>query len=190
MEVKVKNIVFGLMLVATNSAYAVNDVSFDATDYNVTIGTSFTAAIIGSNFSPLDAGGVNLGFNPSMLSVSDVQIDPTWEFFPTPGTVNNAVGMVDGILFNTLSFAPPSGSISFAKVTFDVIGLGDSTLSLSESAMNPFSGPGGVAGLNFNGAIVHAVPEMDTWAMMIAGMGFLGWRLRMRNEENASALPA
>ena len=28
--------------------------------------------------------------------------------------------------------------------------------------------------------IITPVPEMETWAMMVAGMGFLGWRLRKK----------
>ncbi|MFC1748165.1 pyruvate-binding protein [Pseudomonadota bacterium] len=36
---------------------------------------------------------------------------------------------------------------------------------------------------------VSAVPEMETWAMMLAGMGFLAWRAR-REQGEATSLPA
>ena len=40
------------------------------------------------------------------------------------------------------------------------------------------SDPGGIFLMS-----ISAVPELETWAMMAAGMGFLGWRLRKQQEK-------
>ena len=40
--------------------------------------------------------------------------------------------------------------------------------------------PGGFS----SNLIITPVPEMETWAMMMAGIGFMGWRLRRKQQEN------
>lgn len=35
------------------------------------------------------------------------------------------------------------------------------------------------------GWVVSPVPEADTWGMMLAGLGLLGWRLNARARKNA-----
>ena len=40
----------------------------------------------------------------------------------------------------------------------------------------------------FNGATVNVVPELETWAMMAAGIGFMSWKMRRRQESKAKEL--
>ena len=58
-----------------------------------------------------------------------------------------------------------------------------------------FGGAGATAGGQYSLTVelVSAVPESSTWAMMIAGLGLLGWRanaVRRRQRLNAQALAA
>lgn len=48
----------------------------------------------------------------------------------------------------------------------------------------------GQAGDLYDVTITSAVPEMETWAMMLAGMGFLGWRARKQRQQQVAELAA
>ncbi|MDR4520794.1 MAG: PEP-CTERM sorting domain-containing protein [Nitrosomonas sp.] len=38
--------------------------------------------------------------------------------------------------------------------------------------------------------VVSAVPEAETWAMLLAGLGLIGWRLRNQKREESGMMPA
>lgn len=190
------SILTGALLVTVGTVQAANTVMFDQEIYTVMPDETFTVGLDGMDFGRLDAGGLNVSWDPTVLEltpgVDHVVIDPTWEFFPTEGDTSTG-GEINGLLFNTLSFDQPSGNLQIADISFHVVGgVGDSTLlMLSESGLNRFSGPDGMDGLNFMASTVNVVPEMEVWAMMIAGMGFLGWQAKRRSErDDSDALPA
>ena len=185
-----------MLLFITGTAQANNTVMFDEIEYTVFPDAKFTVEVDGMGFNPLDAGGFNIAWDPNVLELAatlqpSVVIDPLWEFFPALGD-SSTPGQLNGVLFNTLSFNQPTGDFDIADITFHVIGgAGESSfLMLSESNFNPFSGPDGMNGLNFMASTVNVVPEMEVWAMMLAGMGLLAWKTRRlaKQDEDTGAL--
>ncbi len=184
-------------MVGTAQAQDPNTVKFDQDLYTVIPDQLFTVEVDGMHFDRLDGGGFNIAWDPAVLELAtppsqSVVIDPLWDFFPIHGD-SSTQGQLTDIQFGTLSFDQPTGNFDIAELTFHVTGkAGDSTfLMLSESNISLFSGPDGMDGLNFVASTVNVVPEMEVWAMMLAGMGLLGWQARRRSQQHSSdSLPA
>ncbi|BCO28143.1 hypothetical protein MIZ03_3040 [Rhodoferax lithotrophicus] len=139
-----------------------------ATEYNLLnihnegpwwIGGSWTAgSSLGSTFSDI----FNISFDRG--GVIQTSLNPAWGVTLTSASVNG------------LNF----GSSNSLSTTFNAGVVYH--LSLSGTAV-PGSGGYGVA---FNGSPVAAVPEPETLAMLLAGLGLVGWSVRRRQEKSAS----
>jgi hypothetical protein len=149
------------------------------------IGESFSLQLAGSDFtSTLDGGGVNLGFNASVLRLTSVAVDTTtWEFFADNGVIDNTAGLVSDILF--ASFEERVGSFSVALFTFETLAAGTSSLLLTESPLNPFASGGdlldvqfGLLSLSVTGGTTEPppspVPLPATLWLMVGGLAALG----------------
>ncbi|MFC1748164.1 pyruvate-binding protein [Pseudomonadota bacterium] len=95
---------------------------------------------------------------------------------------NNFENGVGGSVSPVAGFDPfgfGSGGDQFAELTFNNLQPGWYAVFV-----------GGTDNLQ-SGALydltISAVPEMETWAMMLAGMGFLGWRANRQRQQAASA---
>lgn len=111
-----------------------------ASSANPSVGEVVVIEISAMNFPESQGGGFDLQFDPAIVQVENVEIDPGWDFVNRSGLVDNAGGAVSGILFS--SYAGRSGSIAIATVTLRVIAGGESQLRLVESELNPFASLG------------------------------------------------
>lgn len=112
------------------------------------------------------------------------------------GGVSSAVSITLSSVLNMSSFAVSlysgnatvSGGVSSCVSCTLVVGPVGSNVTIS-SALTPFANytllvsgttSGSLGGAYFSS--IQAVPETDTWAMMVAGLGLVGLRLRKRME--------
>ena len=157
---------FALAVLLGATANAAN-VSFSPVTRTVGIGETFTMDLVGTGFNTgdLDGGGINFSFNTNVVNVNSVSVDTaTWEFFSDNGAIDNALGMVTGIQFN--SFESRQGDLTFATVEFIAIDGGTSLLGLAEFLANPFaSGGSAYPGVTFdqNGAITAIPLPAGAW---------------------------
>ena len=70
-----------------------------------------------------------------------------------------------------------------ASLTFDNLAAGWYTLYIAGTD----STSAGNSGFDL---VVSAVPEAETWAMLLAGLGFVGWRLRKQTRNEPSMISA
>ena len=168
-----------LVLVVSVTASAAN-VGFNPGGATVVNGSTFSMDLIGTGFNSgdLDGGGINFSYDASVVQVISVSVDTTtWEFFSDNGTIDNILGSVTGIQFN--SFESRTGDLLFATVNFMAIGVDTTQLGLSEFLDNPFATGGApYSGVAFdqNGSImVAAVPVPAAVWLFGSALGILGW---------------
>ncbi len=89
-------------------------------------------------------------------------------------TVLAGANAVDGIL------ASGSTSANSGSLTFDNLASGWYTVYVGGT--DSLTGGGGFD------LVVSAVPEAETWAMLLAGLGLIGWRLRSQSRDEASGM--
>ena len=164
-----------LLTVAT--AAQSSTVYIDPVSQTVNLGDTVSIALKGQDFSQtIEGGGINLSFDPTVLQLTNVTVDDTtWEFFTTPGTINNTTGHLTDLTFS--SFAGNSGSFSIAQITFQATGLGTSPLVLTESTLNPFASGGSLLtpAVSFANAEIQAVPLPAAMWLFFSGMGTLSF---------------
>lgn len=130
-------------------------------------------------------GAVSLSFDPSVLQVVNVTLKAPQDISGKTGVIDNALGTIKGIGF--ASFAGVSGNFNLATVEFHGVGAGISQLNVTDANdliyawVNDVSGGQVVNFSGMNGSVtVAAVPEPETWAMLLAGLGLVGFSARRR----------
>lgn len=156
-----KNILFTVLLVFSSHLQAAL-ITWDSTSNVYNQNDIFTLDVIGTGFIDLvDGGGVNISFDPNVLNVLSVSIDElVWNFGGagiSTGTINNVAGTVNGIMVNAF---PPVGTADFivASIQFQAVGLGISSLTLSEYVLNPWASGGSAINPGYLNGSVSAVP--------------------------------
>ena len=93
-------------------------------------------------------------------------------FFSDPGTIDNTAGKVKDTIFNR--FEGASGHFLIATVNFKAMGMGTTSLDLTESSLNPFSSASAGSSLKvlFEPGSVTVVPVPA--AVWLLGSGLLG----------------
>jgi hypothetical protein len=179
-------------------------VHFDPPIATVERGNSVSMSIVGGGFTVLpsgflDGGGVNLTFDPLVVRVSSVTIDPFWDpAFSVPGwSIDNIHGVVAPINFGTAGTGA-SGSFGIATVGFQVVGLGNCALTLAENADNPFGSGGSPVPVAFEaGQIVGVVPAVPPRLSYAVGSSkitlswptdHVGWSLQVQTNSPSTGL--
>jgi hypothetical protein len=167
---------------------------FQTASTTVTVGDSFEVLLRGEGFGTDKAGvtvnsisggqGVNLSFSSGLLELVAVAIDPRWSFSVRAGVIDAALGTVTGMRFGSFP-ATPDDDFDIARLTLRALGPGNGALAVTAAT---FAGMvGGAAGkavlpsfgqLQLQIQPVANVPEPQHWALLLAGLGVLGLRLR------------
>jgi hypothetical protein len=141
----------------------------------VALGDVFSVEIQGVDFVPIVGGGLDLSFSAGMLELLSVEIDPTWDFFSTPGDIDNDAGTLTGMSFNI--WGQMSGDFTIATLLFQASATGSAVIGLSTSDDWPFATIAGqIAPVTLVGSYVQIsspIPEPAAWLMMLSGVGGL-----------------
>jgi len=137
------------------------------------------------------------------LSFETVAGSPfTSQFLLTPNANNSAVVQVSGLLaqFSSLSFkilggptvnaVAANGSLVAAfsdprNQTYQLNGATPYTVTITGTTKAQAPGVFGLASINVINGTVAAVPEPETYAMLLAGLGVLGAIARRRKQKGA-----
>jgi len=140
----------------------------------VDVGDLFSVTISGSSFaSNVDGGALSLTFDPTVVEVQDVIIDPAWNFVADTGLIDNAAGTVSDIQFmqfgNTVM-----GDFAIAEVQLQAKGPGESVVALLP-ANSPFGSGGNPIPVEFAAGLmqVQPVPEPAAGWLMVAGIALI-----------------
>ncbi len=172
---KTLKIIVTLVLFATGSVQA-GTVTFDPNPTTVVLGSIFTLDIVGTGFPGTEGGGAQFTYDASVLQVNSVTIDSNvWEFFADTGSIDNITGSVDGIAVAT--FVDPGASFAVASIEFVAIGIGATSLLLSENPLNPWASAGSPVNpaMTAGSVAVTPVPVPAAVWMFGSALGLLGW---------------
>ncbi|RJP71186.1 MAG: PEP-CTERM sorting domain-containing protein [Comamonadaceae bacterium] len=142
---------------------------------------SLTSATLGYTISAADVLG-GLSFNAVLRNLTGEGLDQytfslSSGLFGELGTVTRQFGGSSGIAFNGAN-----ATVSFSPLEFLDVEIGD-----------PLAQGGGrvnwlLAGLNAGDTLnitVTAVPEPETFALLLSGLGLVGWATRRRRHQQA-----
>ncbi|MFC1772592.1 VPLPA-CTERM sorting domain-containing protein [Pseudomonadota bacterium] len=105
-------------------------VGFSPGTSNVILGGgAFTVDIVGSDFTELAGGTIDLGFDSSILQIDSVSIDPYFDFLPDGG--GPAAGNIwPDIGFDTFVNDPATGTFTIATINLTALAGGISSLEI------------------------------------------------------------
>jgi hypothetical protein len=181
---------YQLALVLLLPAHAMAaEVGFSVAPFNSSIAPLDTVSIdlVGNYVGAgnLVGGAVNLSFDKDILEVLSITPVAPHDFGWQSGAIDNALGTVTGIGF--ASFMGVSGSFTLATVEFRGVGPGTSLVNVTDANDPIYVWSYDVAPyvpvtfVDGSGSITVAVPEPETWAMLLAGLGLVGFVARRRH---------
>ena len=116
-------------------------VVFSESSIKLATGSVYTVDLNVNEFPLTEGGGLNVHFDPAFIQVTNVTVDGVvWDFVNQNGFINNVTGTAGNILFS--SYAGVSGNARVASVEFTALKKGKTSMSLSESSLNPFASNG------------------------------------------------
>ena len=160
------------------------------------------AAVIVCLLSPVLASATSTTETTSITfnagTVSNATVGYSWtDFLVTPknGTPTEQNGTLNwtlaGPTASSGTFSDPSGTLTGGStLSFTSLSAGTYTLTLSGTWTYPSTSSGLLintpGSVHLNDAVVTAVPEPESYAMLLAGLGLVGTiAIRRRNQNNA-----
>lgn len=187
-----KSTLIGLSVAAATAvAQAAPEVEFDPNLEAVAVGQVFDVSLKGVDFHQTSdgllidnlSGAQNLTFHysPAILEVVGITIAARWNFGNSTGAIDPVLGILSGVRFGTFP-STTDDNFDIATITLRALAPGQGTLDLVSGS---FSGRfDGVSGRSFTPALgqldVSVVPEPQSWALLLAGLGLVAFRLRRR----------
>jgi hypothetical protein len=187
-----KSALIGLSVAAATSVVqAEAEVQFDPNLEAVAFGQVFDVSLKGVDFhQTLDgllidnlSGAQNLTFHysPAILELVSITIDARWNFGNSVGNIDPVLGVLSGVRFGSFP-STTDDDFNIATITLKALAPGQGSLDLVSGS---FSGRfDGVSGRSFTPALgqldVSVVPEPQHWALLLAGLGLVAFRLRRR----------
>ena len=188
-----------LLIGSVTTAFAANTVNFDPAE-NIILphGTLTLDLYMDFTAEPTIGGTLDVDYDTSMLMYDSFVFNEGWgddvAFRNNPTDLG---GELDGLTIG--QFSGMTGPAKIGTFTFTSTGMLGDTMVTPRNYDGTDWYPFFVADVTFadqivdySGAMVHVVPEMEVWAMMLAGMGLLGWKARrsQQRKEDDEALPA
>ncbi len=167
-------------------AAAAGTMAIDPVSDMVNVGDSFDLRVHGTGFvETIVGGGFDLAFDSAVLQLVSVTIDPSWEFAPKSGVIDNVAGTLTDASFATFA-NPRSGSFDAALVRFTATAMGNSNVALAPSAFFVYADEiGNEVTPTFAGGAVQVVDEASTLATMLGGLALLTAVLRRQRRPTA-----
>lgn len=161
------------LLLSSSGVVLAATVSFTPDPKDVMAGDIFTVDIVGSNFTELSGGTIDLGFNSSLLTVDSVAVNSAlFDLLPEGG--GPAVGNTwSGIGFDTFNNDSATGTFTIATITLAAGAEGISSLTILGSSKF-FSATTLLSPTLVDGTVnISAVPVPA--AVVLFGFGLLGF---------------
>ncbi|MDC8772872.1 FxDxF family PEP-CTERM protein [Roseateles albus] len=191
-----KSIIAGFSLAALSvAAHAAPEVKLQPSFNSVAVGQEFEVSVNALGFGTTSGGltidnftggqKLDFTFQSSKLQVLSVTIDPRWTFTTgnKVGTIDNVNGTLKGVAFGVFP-ATTDDDFAIATIKVRAIGAGNATLDLTNGTfigkVNNKAGQAIAATMGQADVVVTAVPEPQTLAMLLAGLGFVGFVARRR----------
>ncbi len=177
--------VMAVLLLLFSGYISAASIGWDSSPGNINVNDIFTVNIIGTGFtSNVDGGGLNFSYDSNILNVISISIDETvWDFGNNTGTIDNNTGIVDGVMVNT--FKNVIGSFDVATIQFQAIGLGTSSLNLTEYILNPWASGGSKINpvmADSSLSVVQSVPvPAAVWLFGSGALGLIGFAKRKKH---------
>ena len=182
-----------------SQAEAAPVVSISPASQNIGVGSPGSIDIIVSGLTdPTGGFSLTLGFNNTFLSSVSFLNDPGGKMGAAPLDLSGgfAGGSLDLFFVADASISladlTTSEGASFTLATVNFMGLADglSPLTLSNVVLSTFDGSADLAGVtSVNGQIcvgncaINPVPEPETYALMLAGLGVVGFMSSRRRRD-------
>lgn len=181
-------------------------VQFDDSVVSVTVGDTFDLVLQGLHFdydamiSAVNNGRVNIQFSSGLLQVTHVAIAPIWNGEENSlGDLSNSTGTLNGLVFSKQP-ALTDDNFDIATITFRALQDGQGSVNITKADfLGTYDDMSNrqLPNIRFNTSVViepqwveepefplvastTPVPEPGEWAMLVAGLGLLGLRLRRR----------
>ena len=149
----------------------------------VTLALASSASFAAGGPLDLSSGSAGLQGTPAAGSFADVYTFSLVSTVVASASITSVVNGAQDIDFSSIVISGPSGSFSFSLLLGDPVEV----WSLSSTTLAPgsytltLSGTNSPAGASYGGNLaVSAVPEPETYAMLLAGLGGLGFVVRRR----------
>lgn len=169
------------LLLSCNGVALATTVGFNPDLKAVTMGDTFTVDIVGSNFTELAGGVIDLGFDSTLLTVVSVAVKSAlFDFLPDGG--GPAVGNTwPGIGFDTFVNDPATGTFTIATMTLTAASAGSPSLTILGSSQF-FSATAQITPTLLEGTVnISAIPiPAAVWLFSSGLLSLLGISRRKR----------
>ena len=133
-NVKIRTFSIGLLILLLSGVACASATTVSIADATVELGDVITIPIMVSEITDYGTGTINIGYDPSVVHVTDVINGPKSGI--AAHDVNNTLGLA---WISASNLYGVSGDIIFANVTFKAIGTGSTPLNLDVTLLGDIS---------------------------------------------------